>query len=307
MQSEKRDIERAGIDLSGRPGMIVTHTEVRSILTRTSGFLETVCSHSLQPYCGCALGSSLCGVACYVRHNIHLTRGREWGSFVEVRDNAADAYRKQYDRECEWARGHRGRFGVFLSSSTEPFQPIERSEGITRGVLEAMIELPPDFLILQTHSHRVVDCEDLYQPLSRRTELRIHISIESDRDELPGLPRSASPVEKRIAAARLLHDRGLNVVITVAPLLPIDRPDEFFATLSRVADAVVIDHFIEGDGTPDGSRTRRTPLPLAMEHRLPDSTSLAYREQMVGLARRHFRRVGVNIDGFAGKWLPETV
>jgi hypothetical protein len=40
---------------------------VRSILIRASGSLESVCSHSLQPYRGCPFGASPCGVGCYVR------------------------------------------------------------------------------------------------------------------------------------------------------------------------------------------------------------------------------------------------
>src|SRR5258708_36905354 len=170
--------------------MQLTHSTISNILTRSSGFLETVCSHSLQPYRGCALGNSLCGVGCYVRHNGHLTRGQEWGSFVEVRTNAAESYRENYASERAWAIKHRGRFGIFLSSSTEPFQPVERKAYITRSVLETMTELPPDFLILQSHSHHVADYVELYQKLAAIFELRIHLSIESDRDNLPGLPPS---------------------------------------------------------------------------------------------------------------------
>jgi len=62
---------------------------VRSILTRTTGYLRTVTSHSLQPYRGCSYGNALCGVGCYVRHNGWVTRGEAWGSFLEARTNAA--------------------------------------------------------------------------------------------------------------------------------------------------------------------------------------------------------------------------
>ena len=283
--------------------MQLTVTSVSQILTRTSGFLHDVCSHSLQPYRGCALGNSLCGVGCYVRHNFYVTKGEPWGSFVEARTNAAAAYREQYEREKNWARKSRGQFGIFLSSSTEPFQPMEMKHRVTQSVLEAMVDLPPDFLILQTHSHRVADYLELYLRLIHVTELRVHISIESDRDDLPGLPRAASSVAKRIEAARTLKAAGVPVIITVAPLLPIDRPAEFFETLSKVADAVVIDHFIGGDGSPNGARTMRTALPLAMELVNPESTKLAYREQMIAIARNHFpSRVGVNIAGFAGRF-----
>ena len=239
-----------------------------------------------------------------MRHNVWATRGEEWGSFVEAKVNAKEAYVVQYERERDWARKRRGRFGVFMSSSTEPFQPAERKLRVTRGVLEAMVGRPPDFLIVQTHSHHVVDYADLYPELAARTELRFHVSIESDRDELPGLPRAASPVVKRMKAAKTLREMGMRVVVTVSPLLPIAEPERFFENLSHVADAVVIDHFIEGDGSVEGARTKRTALPTAMERVEPRSVTLAYREEMVAVARRYFPgKVGVNIDGFAGRML----
>lgn len=285
--------------------MHLTQIQIGRILTRSSGFLSSVCSHSLQPYRGCALGNSLCGVGCYVRHNIYTTRGEEWGSFVEARTNAAEAYRAEYDRERAWARARRNGFSIFLSSSTEPFQPIERTARITRQVLTAMIDQPPDTLILQTHSHRVVEYLDLYQLLKERCNLRVHISIESDRDTLPDLPQSASPVRRRMEAAGVLKRSGIFTVITVAPLLPIDDPHRFFSALSKVADTVVIDHYIQGDGSSCGARTIRTALPPAMAKVNPESIHLSYRDQIVQIAKQYFPgKVGVNIDGFAGRWLP---
>ena len=279
----------------------VARTRVKSILTRSSGYLRQVCSHSLQPYRGCTYGGSLCGVGCYVRHNGLLTRGAEWGSFLDVRENAAEVYRASAARERAWARRSRGRFSVFLSSSTDPFLPQESRFGVTRSLLEAMIEAPPDALVVQTHTHRVTDALDLYPALAERTDLRLHLSIETDRDRLPGLPPPASPVERRFAAAEALHAAGLRVVITVSPLLPIAEPRAFFERVGTVADAVVLDHFVGGDGSADGSRTLRTALPEAMRRVDPRSTSLAYRDEMVALARQVLPgRVGVHIDGFAG-------
>ncbi len=283
--------------------MELQSTRVKNILTRTSGFLKTVTSHSAQPYRGCTLGRSLCGVGCYVRHNVHVTRGREWGEFLEVRENAGESYRENVDRERRWARRSRDDFSVFLSSSTEPFLPQESRHGATRGLLEAMVESPPDRLIVQTHSHRVTDALDLCVELARACDLRVHVSIETDRERLPGLPPPSSSIDRRFDAARRLREAGITTVITVAPLLPIADPESFFARVAECADAVVIDHFIEGDGSPDGSRTLRTPLPAAMERILPRSTTLAYRDAMVAVAERHLPgRVGVNIDGFAGRY-----
>jgi DNA repair photolyase len=279
--------------------------EVRSILTRSSGYLRDVCSHSLQPYRGCSFGRSLCGVGCYVQHNPWVTSGRAWGGFLEVRRNAAEVYLARVDRERRWARAARGRFSIFLSSATDPFLPQEARHRVTARVLEAMVEAPPDVLIVQTHTAAVLGAREALRALAARCELRVHLSIETDRESLPGLPPPASTVAERLVAAAGLRRDGLRVVATVAPLLPIDQPEAFFASLGEACDAIVIDHFVGGDGSADGGRTRRTALPAAMERVLPGSSDLAYRDAMVAVARRRLPgRVGVGADGFAGRFLP---
>lgn len=279
-------------------------TKIRNILTRTTGFLKTVTSHSAQPYRGCSFGNALCGAGCYVQHNTYVTRGRPWGSFLEVRENAAASYSASVERERRWARRSRGGFGIFMSSSTEPFLPQEFRHRITRSLLGAMLEDAPDCLILQTHSHRVAEYLELYRELQKRCDLRVHVSIETDVEKFPGLPPHASSVERRFEAARTLSEAGIMTVITVSPLMPIREPERFFARVSTCAAAVVIDHFIQGDGSADGSRTLRTALPAAMAAVNADSVDLGYRDRMVEIALRHLPgRVGVNVDGFAGRYL----
>jgi DNA repair photolyase len=306
--------------------MEIIQTTIRNILTRTSGFLSTVTSHSLQPYRGCTFGNALCGAGCYVRHNRYVTQGREWGSFLEVRENASQSYRDNQAREAAWARRNRGTFSIFCSSSTDPFLPQERSFGVTRSVLEAMLELPPDLLILQTHSHTVLQAlpvivalndtgvpyQDQPSPAGRspcplRQRVRVHVSIESDRDRLPGLPPPASSVENRFHACAELKRAGIEVVVTVAPLLPIEEPRRFFERIAEVADGVVLDHFIGGDGSSDGSRTLRTLLPEAMRRVDPESLRIEYRDRMAAIAKEFLpSRVGINIDGFAGRYQSES-
>lgn len=279
----------------------LSEVTVDEILTRTGGYLGPVATHSLQPYRGCTFGNALCGVGCYVQHNAWVTRGRQWGSFLEVRTNAADAYRQSFAREAAWARRTQGAFAIFCSSATDPFVPQERKFGVTASVLRAMLEQPPDTLILQTHSHLVTGQAAAIAELSGCCQLRVHISIESDRDQLPGLPPSASPVEQRLAACGELRGLGVFTVVTVAPLLPIAEPTRFFDRLAEVADAVVIDHYIEGDGSANGARTLRTALPAAVAAIDPEATTLAYRERVVEIARRAMPgRVGVSQSGFAG-------
>lgn len=283
--------------------MELSHVEVRSILTRTGGFLEGVASHSLQPYRGCSYGRSLCGVGCYVQHSRYVTAGRAWGSFLEVRDNAAEVYRRQYARERAWGRKTAGRFGVFCSSATDPFVPQERIHGVTRSILEAMVECPPDRLILQSHSPDIARHADVLTKLSGLGEVRAHVSVETDRETFAGMPPPVATAERRLEAAAALKAAGIRTIITVAPLLPIADPRRFFEQIAEVADAVVIDHFIGGDGTANGARTRRTLLPILMEAALPGSATLRYREKIVAVARAVMPgRVGVGSTGFAGNW-----
>ena len=66
---------------------------------------------------------------------------------------------------------------------------------------------------------------------------------------------------------------------------------------------MIIDHFIEGDGTVDGSRTFKTRLPSAMRQVRKDSIHLSYRNQIISIAR-HYLPVGVSAQGFAGNYSP---
>lgn len=296
---------RPGPWRSGRasfPVLEVTQVEVKNILTRTSGYLESIASHSLQPYRGCSFGNSLCGVGCYVQHNPFITKGRKWGSFLEVRNNAAEVYLATAGRERRYAQRKELPFGIFMSSSTDPFLPQESRYGVSEAVLEAMLESPPDVLIVQTHTAAVQAYLSQLKKLHKLCQLRVHISIESDQT-VPGLPPPASPVKARLAAAQLLKAAGLTVVITVAPLLPIKDPVGFFSRLSEVSNAVVLDHFVGGDGSKLGQRTLRTPLPKAMEQLRSGSCEPSYLQEMVELAREHYAgSVGVGRDGFAARY-----
>ena len=191
-----------------------------------------------------------------------------------------------------------------MSSATDPFVPHERQYRVTEKVLEAMLANPPDALIVQTHTHLVQRYRGLMNALNRRCSLRVHISVESDREKLAGLPAPASSVAARFEAALALKRDGIRTVITVAPLLPVAEPRSFFARIAECADAVVIDHFIEGDGSKGGARTLKTKLPQAISAVDAEVLSLDYRHRMVEIANEIMPgRVGVGIDGFAGRFL----
>lgn len=189
-----------------------------------------------------------------------------------------------------------------MSSSTDPWQPAEKKYRVTRTVLQAMTACPPDTLIMQTHSSNILDDQETLLNLSHQCSLRIHISIEGDRNRLPGLPLPPCSIEKRISALEQLSRLGLKTVACLSPLYPLKDPHRFFDRLKNAgASAVIIDHFIEGDGTAEGSRTLKTRLPLAMKQIREDSIHLSYRTQIVNIARNYLP-VGVSAQGFAGHY-----
>ncbi len=221
---------------------------------------------------------------------------------MDVKTNAADLYLKTVMREKTWAHKNSKPFSIFMSSSTDPWQPAEKTYQITRKVLQAMRTNPPEEIILQTHSSSILEDIDLIDELSRKCKLRVHISIEGDSDRLPGLPLPPCSVENRIRALERFSSRGIFTVICLSPLYPLKNADLFFRKLKVAgASAVIIDHFILGDGTSDGSRTHKTPLPSLMKNIAPESIHLSYREKVVGIARKYLP-VGISATGFAGTY-----
>jgi len=283
--------------------MKVSETHCKSILTRSSGYLGDVSTHSLNPYSGCGFGRSSCGIYCYVQFNTWITRGRSWGEFVDVKINSPEVYKQTLSAEKRWAEKRSKPFSIFMSSSTDPWQPIEKKYRITRQILQAMLSAPPDELILQTHSTLIDDDIDIISKLAQLCRLRIHISIEGDRDNLPGLPSPPSPNKDRIDSLAKFSKAGITSVACLSPLYPISDPNSFFLKLANSgATAAVIDHFIQGDGTKDGSRTFKTSLPPTMANLNSESIKLSYRDVIANIARKYLP-VGISASGFAGNYI----
>jgi len=231
---------------------MIEEVSCRSILNRTGGFLAGF-THTINPYRGCAYGKTLCGVGCYAPALLHGP-AREWGTFLEAKTNAAEVYRRDVVRERR-----RGAVRVFMASVTDPYPPQERRLKITRRVLEAMVAEPPDRLVLQTHTPGPLRDVDVLRAI--RGDVSVQISVETDRVSIPGLPPHAYPPCERLDALRRLKEAGLRAVGVVAPLLPLEDPAAFARELDRCCSAVIVDHYLVGDGSRDGARTKRRGLP----------------------------------------------
>ena len=222
----------------------IQHKVPKKILTDTSGFLYGY-SHSLNPYAGCAFGCSYC----YVRQSpIGLFRKQEWGTWVDVKQEVRELIAK----EIRNLRRKNKDITIFMSSSTDPYQPIEFKERVTRSLLEAMVETPPDFLFVQSRSPLVTRDIDLFRQFEGR--IRISVTIETDLDEVrKHFSPQAPPIQARLKALKELSESNIPTQAAVAPVLPFSR--HFPAALARVTKRVCIDDY-SGDGS-QGKRTER--------------------------------------------------
>lgn len=222
----------------------VTEKTPQKLLTKASGFLKGY-THTLNPYIGCAFGCSYC----YVRQSpVGLFRKQEWGTWVDVKKDVKEKLAK----ELRLLRKKGQPISIFMSSSTDPYQPVEHKEEVTRTLLEVMAEEQPDFLFVQTRSPLVTRDIDLLKKLGDR--VMVSITVETDLEEVrKRFSPAAPPLPARLKALKTLHEDGVRTQVAIAPALPFS--EEFALKLDGIVDRVCVDDFT-GDGS-GGKRTTR--------------------------------------------------
>lgn len=232
-----------------------TPRTARSALNPTGGFL-TGFTHSLQPYIGCRFGCAYCYVQESSVHRF-FNGGYAWGDYAYPRQGVDEALAKELARFRR--RGTLARQAIFFSSATDPYQGIEREWRLTRRCLEAFVAHPPGLLVVQTRSPLVERDFDLLAALGECCWLSI--TLETDRDDVRRAltPRCPS-VERRVALLEAARSAGLQVQAAVSPCLPYSSRERFGGLLLDVAQRVVVDSFVSGDGG-GGKRTARTEIP----------------------------------------------
>ncbi|MCR8656547.1 SPL family radical SAM protein [Paenibacillus endoradicis] len=224
----------------------------KKILSEAKGYLDIGFTHTLNPYSGCAFSCSYC----YVREMpIQKFKDIPWGEWVDIKTNAAENYREELNK---LRRKHKP-VNVFMSSATDPYQPIERKAEITRGILEAMIEYPPDLLQIQTRSPLILRDLDLLVELKKSCEVFVSMTIETDRDDIKQIFAPLAPgIKLRLKALKKMHEVGITTQASISPVLPF-TPD-FPKLLEGIVDRIWIDTLHIGDGSM-GKRSERLGMP----------------------------------------------
>lgn len=224
----------------------------KTILSEAKGYLDIGFTHSLNPYSGCAFSCRYC----YVREMpIQKFKEIPWGEWVDVKTNAAGNYRNEIVK----LRKKNKPVHLFMSSATDPYQPIERKAKITRQLLETMVGHPPDLLQIQTRSPLVTRDLDLLLELNKKCKLLVSMTVETDRDDVRRIFAPLAPgITLRLKAMRELHAAGIFTQAAISPVLPFS-PD-FAYVLKGITDRIWIDTLQIGDGAK-GRRSERLGMP----------------------------------------------
>lgn len=224
-------------------------------LTKTGGFLAGY-THTLQPYIGCRFGCAYCYVTGLSVHRFHQP-ALAWGEYAHPRTGIATKLQRELTRLQ--ARDLLDSTSIFMSSATDPYQPLERHWRLTRACLDAFIVRPPGRLVIQTRAPLAEDDFARMAQLGERVWLSV--TLETDRDDVRRTvtPRCPS-IARRITLIRRARAAGLQVQAAVSPCLPFSSVAEFGGLLLDLDVRVVVDTYTSGDGQ-EGRRTARTSIP----------------------------------------------
>jgi DNA repair photolyase len=204
----------------------------RSIITRNKS-PDISFDQSINPYRGCEHGCIYCYARpthCYLGHSA----GLDFETKLYAKTNAAELLEKELAH-----KGYKPRV-IALGTNTDPYQPIEREQRITRAILE-VLERASHPVGIVTKSALVLRDADILSRMAARGLAKVAISVTTlDRRIARAMePRAVTP-GRRLEAIRGLSDAGVPVSVMVAPIVPglTDSEIERILEAAREAGAV---------------------------------------------------------------------
>ena len=184
----------------------------RSIISRNDS-PDIPFEQSINPYRGCEHGC----IYCFARPShayLNLSPGLDFETKLFYKSNAVELLEKELSAPSYVPRL------IQLGANTDPYQPIERELGITRGLIQVLQRFNHAFTLV-TKSHTVLRDLDLLADMSKRGLCQVFISLTTLDEELKRSlePRAPSPAA-RLRAIRSLHEAGVAVGVLAAPMIP---------------------------------------------------------------------------------------
>jgi DNA repair photolyase len=185
---------------------------------------------SINPYRGCEHGC----VYCFARPShsyLDLSPGLDFETRLSYKANAVELLEKRFRTPGYQVKP------IALGINTDAYQPIERKLGITRRLLELMLEYRHPVSLL-TKGVTLMRDLDLLEQLAEQNLVSVSISITTMDQDLKRRmePRTASP-RARLNMLSRLRDIGIEPGVMVAPVIPAINDRELETILARSAGA----------------------------------------------------------------------
>ena len=201
----------------------ISYAPARDILTRATGFMDTY-DYTLNPYSGCFFGCTYCYAAFFSRD---VEKRDTWGYWVGVKENAVALLERRKPGSLD------GKL-IYMSSVTDPYQPVERELKLTHRLLEVMAERSDKpKLVVQTRSPDVVNDCSLFRRIEENGgRVQVNMTATTDDEDIrrtfePSCP--ANPV--RLDAIAQVQAEGIDACVTMTPLLLVSDPPAFADSL----------------------------------------------------------------------------
>jgi len=194
------------------PGTIYLRDPTRTIIA-TNDSPDVGFEASINPYRGCEHGC----IYCFARPThefLGFSAGLDFETKILVKEDAPTLLREELSAK-KWQPKV-----LVMSGVTDPYQPVERRLGITRGCLEVLAEFRNPIGII-TKNNLVTRDIDLLAELAQHHAACVTISITTLDPALARImePRTSTP-ELRLDAIARLAEAGVPVGVNVAPTIP---------------------------------------------------------------------------------------
>lgn len=185
---------------------------------------------SVNPYQGCEHGCAYC----YARPSHEYwgySAGLDFERTILMKRNAPELL-AQALRHPKWEVGT-----ISISGNTDCYQPIERKEGITRGLLQVAQEFRQPIGIITKNALVLRDIDILAEMAAHRLAI-VAISLTTLNEDLRRVlePRT-STARNRLRAIEELTKAGVPVFVMTAPIIPALNEPEVPALLKAAAEA----------------------------------------------------------------------
>lgn len=186
--------------------------------------------YSLNPYRGCFHGCAYC----YARPSheyLGFGAGTDFDRRIVVKPKAPELLVEAFERKS-W-RGAK----ILFSGSTDCYQPLEASYGLTRGCLEVCLRYRNPVAII-TKGVLIERDLDLLSALAQETHLTVMLSIPFwDPQHARALEPTVAPPQRRFQTLERLAQAGVPVGINAAPIIPGLNDAQIPQLLARAHDA----------------------------------------------------------------------